>query len=61
MKRFLFALAALALVAEPAAAVPMSPLQNTTVAPPQIEKVVYVGTRGSARRTVRRAARRRGY
>ena len=60
MKKLIFALATLALVAEPASAVPMRPVQDTTVAP-QIEKVVYVGTRGSARRTVRRAARRRGY
>lgn len=60
MKKLLFALAALALVAEPASAMPIRSLQDVTVAS-QVENAVYVGTRGSARRTVRRHYRRHHY
>lgn len=58
MKNLLFAFAAIALLVEPVAAMPIRALQETTVSGPTIEKAVYVGTRGSARRTVRRHVRR---
>ena len=59
MKNLLFAFAAIALLVEPVAAMPIRALlQETTVGAPTIEKAVYVGTRGSARRTVRRHVRR---
>lgn len=58
MKNLLFAFAAIALLVEPAAAMPIRALQETAVGAPTIEKAVYVGTRGSARRTVRRHVRR---
>ncbi|WP_296706076.1 hypothetical protein [Rhodoblastus sp.] len=58
MKKLLLAFAAIALLAEPVAALPIRALQETNVGAPLIEKAVYVGTRGSARRTVRRRVRR---
>lgn len=62
MKKLLLAFAAIALLAEPVAALPILSSQETTVGglqdAPAIEKAVYVGTRGSARRTVRRRVRR---
>jgi hypothetical protein len=61
MKKLLFALAALAILAEPASSMSIRALQETTLAAPTIEKAVYVGTRGSARRTVRRRVRRHTY
>ncbi|MGO9388957.1 hypothetical protein [Rhodoblastus sp.] len=61
MKKLLFAIAAIALLVEPVAAMPIRVLQQTTVGAPTIEKAVYVGTRGSARRTVRRHVRRHTY
>jgi hypothetical protein len=61
MKKLLFAFAAIALLVEPVAAMPIRALQETTVGAPTIEKTVYVGTRGSARRTARRHVRRRVY
>ena len=61
MKKLLFAFAAIALLVEPVAATPIRALQEATVGTPAIEKAVYVGTRGSARRTVRRHVRRGVY
>lgn len=61
MKNVFFAFAVVALLAEPVAAMPIRALQETTVGAPAIEKGVYVGTRGSARRTARRHVRRRVY
>jgi hypothetical protein len=61
MKKLLFAFAAIALLVEPVAAMSIRALQETTVGAPTIEKTVYVGTRGSARRTVRRHVRRGAY
>jgi hypothetical protein len=61
MKKLLFAFAAVALLVEPVVAMPIRALQQMTVGAPIIEKAVYVGTRGSARRTVRRHVRRRVY
>lgn len=62
MKKLLLAFAAIALLVEPVAAMSIRALQEKTVgAPPTIEKAVYVGTRGSARRTVRRHVRRGVY
>jgi hypothetical protein len=62
MKKLLLAFAAIALLAEPVAALPIRALKETTLGglrdAPTIEKAVYVGTRGSARRTVRRRVRR---
>jgi hypothetical protein len=58
MKKLLLAFATLALLAEPVAALPIRTLQEKILGAPTIEKAVYVGTRGSARRTVRRRVRR---
>jgi|GEM_PF-3065941 len=61
MKKLLFAVAAIALLVEPVAAMSIRAVQETTASAPTIEKAVYVGTRGSARRTVRRHVRRGVY
>ena len=61
MKKLLFAVAAIALLVEPVVAMPIHALQQTTVGAPTIENAVYVGTRGSARRTARRHVRRHVY
>lgn len=61
MKKFFFALAAIALLAEPTLAMPIRAPQDATVSAQTIEKTVYVGTRGSARRTTRRVVRRHTY
>jgi hypothetical protein len=58
MNKLLFAFAAIAVLVEPVAAMPIRAMQESTVGTPTIEKAVYVGTRGSARRTVRRRVRR---
>jgi hypothetical protein len=61
MKKLLFAFSAIALLVEPVAAMPIRAPQAAIVGAPTIEKAVYVGTRGSARRTVRRHVRRHAY
>ena len=61
MKKLLLAFAAIALLVEPVAAMSIPTLRGATVGAPTIEKAVYVGTRGSARRTVRRHVRRGAY
>lgn len=61
MKKLFFAFSAIALLVEPVAAMPIRVLQEAIVGAPTVEKAVYVGTRGSARRTVRRHVRRGAY
>jgi hypothetical protein len=61
MKKLFFAFSAIALLVEPVAAMPIRAMQEAIVGAPTVEKAVYVGTRGSARRTVRRHVRRGAY
>lgn len=63
MKKFLFALGAIALLAEPVAAMPISVSTQGAVVGVQPEKTVtYAGAaHRSSRRTARRVNRRHGY